>query len=111
MKEDPKWACPKCGAGAGEHGRKPTALCSSHKECGGLICECDVEDEGPQVEDDDHGMYANPCKYANCYHCGWGGQFPAPAAVRKWKAAQKINPSTLTGWQKEAWEAGWRPQK
>lgn len=85
-----EWKCPKCGAGAGDHGRGE-CVTDRGMGCEGLICECD--DHGSK----DHGEHPNnPCPNANCYHCGWGGTLPVPEYKFK-------------GWAKKAWEAGWRP--
>lgn len=85
-----KWACPKCGAKPDIHSKK----CSSHNGCClGFVCECDDSQDGEHGETHD-----DPCKFANCYCCGWGGTFPVPDFK-------------LTGWAKKAWDAGWRPPK
>ena len=70
MKNEEKWACPKCGADANEHGK---GVCSAPGGgvCMGFICECEGD------SDDKHGTEAEPCPLATCYHCGWGGQFPS----------------------------------
>jgi hypothetical protein len=89
-----KWACPKCGAGAGAHGTKPGELCDGDENgpaCQGLICECEedcAEDHGETFDD--------PCKSASCYHCGWGGTVPK-------------KPKGLQAWEKTALAAGWSP--
>lgn len=92
MADKTKWACPKCGADANEHGDKKKSICGdSRGGCMGFICECESD------TDSDHGdSPATACPNANCYHCGWGGTFP-PA------------PLNLKGWAKTAWAAGWRP--
>jgi hypothetical protein len=84
------WACPKCGAGAGEHGKGGEDGCISHHDtCDGLICEC------PEDSMDGHGEYLDdPCPCANCYHCGWGGKLPK-------------KPKGLAAWEVKALEAGW----
>lgn len=84
------WACPKCGAKPDHHGKGGADACLEESTiCQGLICEC--EDEGG----DDHGeTFAEPCRHANCYHCGWGGTVPQ-------------RPKGLQAWEKKAPEAGW----
>lgn len=77
-----KWACPKCGADAGKHGKGGRDECQyargSLTECGGFICECDDDGGGT------HGTtLKDPCPQANCYHCGWGGTYPTKAHVAK----------------------------
>lgn len=85
-----KWACPKCGAVANEHGKGECQDEQGHTGCLGFICEC----EGDQAND--HGeSFSDPCKYANCYHCGWGGTFPK-------------KPNGLATWEKKALDAGWK---
>jgi hypothetical protein len=87
-----RWQCPKCGAPAGGHGK---GACQSGDLCEGIICEC--EDDG--FLSDDHGeSFSNPCKNANCYHCGWGGTIP-------------LKPRGLQAWEKKALEGGWTPPK
>lgn len=67
-----KWACPKCGADANEHGKgECMARSGGAGACMGFICECEGD------SDDKHGTEAEPCPLATCYHCGWGGQFPS----------------------------------
>ena len=87
-----KWACPKCGAEAQEHGKGGVSKCmSAPLSCEGLLCECE---EDTAVG---HGnTLADPCRNANCYHCGWGGTFP--------RAPKKAAP-----WEKKALAAGWVP--
>lgn len=85
------WGCPKCGAGASGHGKGP---CRSRTVaiCEGFICECEGDQESTHGE-----SLADPCRAANCYHCGWGpGKFP--------KA-----PRGLAPWEKKALSAGWTP--
>jgi hypothetical protein len=85
------WACPKCGAGAGAHGKGGSEKCVNRRgsSCAGLICEC--EDDAT----DGHGeFFDDPCKHANCYHCGWGGTVPK-------------KPKGLQAWETKALEAGW----
>jgi len=60
-------------------------------QCMGLICECPEGDI-----DDAHGTLVEPCKNAACYHCGWGGSFPAPT-------------KGLQAWERRAMAAGWTP--
>ncbi len=87
-----KWACPKCGAEANEHGKGGLEKCQSNSHsCMGFICECEEE------TDEAHGTtFDDPCREANCYHCGWGGTFP-------------IKPKGLQAWEKKALDAGWTP--
>lgn len=89
-----KWACPKCGADANAHGKGGADKCRKNqygRECQGFLCECESD------ASEDHGeSHEDPCPEANCYHCGWGGQFP-------------MKPLKLKGWAKTAWDAGWRP--
>ena len=88
-----KWACPKCGAPAGGHGKGGGDRCneSSGRECQGFLCECDCD------TDDGHGeSHADPCHCASCYHCGWGGTFPPPL-------------KGILPWEKKALAAGWTP--
>lgn len=92
--QDP-WKCPKCSAAANKCGKEVPHTddgipCSGR--CMGLICDCD------HTTSKNHGTDADPCQNANCYHCGWGGTVPMPA-------------KKLVGWQKKAWDAGWRPPK
>lgn len=96
MKEE--WKCPECGAKPNKHGKGGNTACQYREgrigSCEGLICECDG-DTGK-----DHGQIkSDVCENARCYHCGWGGRMPPTA----------IDPSKLRGWQKKAWDAGWRP--
>lgn len=88
-----KWVCPKCGAGAHEHGKGGREKClSNHSLCDGFVCECDAE-----YDDPDHGAtFEKPCRAANCYHCGWGGVFPP-------------KPKGMQAWEKKALDAGWMP--
>lgn len=90
-----EWKCPRCEAPANACGKDKPHLFNGHvcneKHCSGFLCECDhdtAESHGETADD--------PCKNANCYHCGWGGEFPLP-------------PFKLKGWAKKAWDAGWRP--
>jgi hypothetical protein len=90
-----KWACPKCGADANKHGKGGVEKCtdriSGTQQCLGFICECENDTE------DSHGTTVDdPCREANCYHCGWGGTFP-------------VMPKGLQAWEKKALEAGWSP--
>ena len=91
-----KWACPKCEAGANEHGEGGGEKCLEQRRnneiCQGFLCECD--DDG---EDEEHGLtHAKACPDANCYHCGWGGTFPQM-------------PKKAAPWEKKALAAGWIP--
>jgi hypothetical protein len=90
MKYD--WKCPKCKVGANDCGTKPTSMCdgkAGEAQCMGFICECEHE------TDADHGTtLRDPCRNANCYHCGWGGTYPK-------------QPKGLKAWEKKALEAGW----
>jgi hypothetical protein len=94
-----EFRCPKCGAPPHKHGKGGAEKCQERtvaSDCEGLICECDSEDE-PCSGEDDHGTsFANPCRNANCYHCGWGGTIPA-------------KPKGLEAWEKKALAAGWTP--
>lgn len=104
----PDWKCPKCGAPANDHGKGGADEChdpSRSTGCMGLICECDGD------VNDDHGSYEKPCPEARCYHCRWAGQLPSAKDIAKHKRESKLDPKTLTGWQREAWDAGWRPTK
>lgn len=94
-----KWACPRCGADANEHGKGGEERCKQDARlrnagaspCEGFLCLCDGDEAGAS----DHGEnYANPCTEAHCYHCEWGGTFPA-------------QPKGLEAWEKKALEAGW----
>ena len=90
---DAIWSCPRCGAKANKCGKGGREACKYLEgvegDCNGFLCECDVDGEL-------HGMtLLDQCQEANCYHCGWGGQFPLS--------------NELKGWQKKAWDAGWRP--
>ena len=89
------WACPRCGAEPGDHGKGGRDKCAQEaKACEGFLCECD-DDGGPG-----HGeSYADPCPNANCYHCDWGGTFPPPP----------FSVSKLPSWAKKAWAEGWLP--
>lgn len=92
------WACPKCGATVVKHGRGGPGACQyrQSKSCMGFLCEClDNGEEGTDTAT--HGdSYLEPCRHANCYHCGWGGVFPKP-------------PGKMPPWAKKAIEAGWMP--
>lgn len=92
------WACPKCGAKANKHGRGGIDVCQSMTRimCGGFLCAClDHDIEGTDTPT--HGeSYADPCRFARCEHCGWGGTFPKP-------------PSKWPPWTKKALAAGWSP--
>lgn len=90
MKKIP-WRCPVCNAPANAHGKMATAICDRGSSCMGLICECEFDTEKGHGESID-----DRCQNAACYHCGWGGTFPPP-------------PIKLKGWEKKAWDAGWRP--
>lgn len=86
-----EWRCPACEAPANKHGKMPMAICKRSSSCMGFICECE-DDTG-----EGHGESLDErCPNATCYHCGWGGTFPP-------------QPMKLTGWEKKAWDAGWRP--
>lgn len=104
----PEWKCPRCEATPDAHGNKPYhEFCTgegTENMCMGFICEC-------ESTTGECGTYNNVCPEANCHHCGWGGQFPSKVAVKAWKAVNKLDPKKLTGWKKEAWDAGWRPTK
>lgn len=87
-----KWACPQCGSEPEKHGKGGASKCDydRHGSCVGFLCECDDHDS-----DRDHGMtFSDPCPNANCYHCGWGGEFP-------------VKPKGIQPWEKKALEAGW----
>lgn len=91
MKTVFKWECPKCGAEANECGDEKKRT-SHHldEHCAGFICECDTDTE-------EHGTtLSDPCREAQCYHCGWCGTYPRP-------------PLGLQAWEKKALEAGWTP--
>lgn len=66
----PKWACPRCGAGANECGKEIAHLhtgepCNDER-CNGFLCECDWDTS------EEHGQtLSDRCANANCYHCGW----------------------------------------
>ncbi len=86
-----KWACPRCTAPANNHGKGGEEKCMNRHSgaCSGFICDCDEDTTK------DHGVtFDDPCPQANCYHCGWGGEFPA-------------KPTGLKPWEKKALEAGW----
>lgn len=91
-----EWKCPRCQAEANACGKKiehklDGGYCLSGKNCMGFICDCD-HDTG-----DDHGItLADRCPNANCYHCGWGGEFPKM-------------PGKMPAWAKKALDAGWKP--
>jgi len=90
-----KWACPKCGAEPGKHGKGGDSKCEYTQGggggCCGFLCECDGDDTP------EHGSsYADPCGNAVCYHCGWYGVFP------------KL-PGKLPAWAKKALAEGWTP--
>ena len=88
--EKVKWACPKCGSDANNHSDTYSAFCKGG-HCMGFLCECE---EG-EYESESHGKtYADPCKNAVCYHCGWNGKFP------------KL-PKGLVPWEKNALNLGW----
>lgn len=90
--------CPKCGAKPQKHG---SGACQDNpNDCEGFICECgDYLDNLVAVEKEDHGeTFSNPCHFAHCYHCGWGGTFPK-------------KPKGLLPWEKKALEAGWTPSE
>lgn len=90
-----EWNCPKCGAGANEHGAGGRDKCNEGAtSCQGFICECDPRDNAASEQDDHGTSLTNPCREANCYHCGWGGTFPK-------------NPKGLQTWEKKALDAGW----
>ncbi len=86
-----EFACPKCGTTPRGCTGKATLSCDSRlATCGGFICEC--AEEGA-----DHGhTFADVCRDARCYHCGWRGTFP-------------VKPKGLQAWEKKALEAGWSP--
>jgi len=91
------WKCPQCGATATKHGKggKDECLSGNSTSCSGFLCECDCDDIGEY-----HGQVESDiCEEARCYHCEWVGRMPP----------KKSNSSKLKGWQKKAWEAGWRP--
>lgn len=85
-----KWACPRCGAPANKHGKGGAAECKApYAECTGFLCQCDGTGRY-------HGLSLDEqCAYALCDHCGWWGEFPECPPLK--------------GWQKTAWDAGWRP--
>ncbi len=84
--------CPRCGAEPQKHGKG--RCLQDTTTCDGLICECDPRDD-PKVDDDDHGdTFTNPCRFANCYHCGWGGTVP-------------VKPKGMQAWERKALDAGW----
>ena len=90
-----KWACPKCGAPSNGHGKGGGGSCINGRgtTCEGFVCECPSDGSGT------HGTHEDPCLEANCYHCGWGGEFPPPG----------FDPKKLKGWAKTAFAAGWKP--
>lgn len=92
---DNKWECPKCGTGAsgGAHGKGECYSSNAPTGCDGLICDCEDDCE------ESHGLvFADPCRNARCYHCGWGGTLP-------------VKPKGLAPWEKKALAAGWTPPK
>lgn len=95
-----EWACPKCGAEPEKHGKGGKEKCLSEYEttCYGFVCEClDNGVEGADTEE--HGTaLADPCRWAACHHCGWGGTFPP-------------RPKRLPPWARKALDAGWSPPK
>lgn len=97
------WECPNCGAAYNKCGRikgvKPRNgfrvddLDHVQGSCEGLICECEFDTT------EEHGtVHSDPCKTANCYHCGWGGTMPP-------------RPKNLKPWERKAIDAGWSPPK
>lgn len=87
------WKCPKCTAQHDKCG-KGDCMGGVGRKCGGLVCECECS------TDDEHGLtHDDPCPYASCYHCGWGGTIPSPM----------FNPAKLKGWAKKAYDSGWKP--
>lgn len=92
------WACPKCGIDAmGKHKRTlKLRACTDYagteaKRCSGFLCECDMD-----VESGHGDTLQDPCKNAQCYHCGWLGQWPP-------------TPTKMKPWEKKALETGWKP--
>ena len=92
-----KWACPKCGAAANEHGKGGAGDCKDWRPgrsyCNGFLCECDGDTGTTHGE-----SLAEPCPDARCYHCNWAGEFPKP-------------PAKAQAWEKKALAAGWTPPK
>jgi len=108
-----EWACPKCGMNeTGDHTPERTAsdciasLSDDGAHCAGFIClclECDdancacKNNKSNDHDAPDHGeSAATACQHASCYHCGWGGIWPAP-------------PADAAEWEHTALEAGWTP--
>ena len=87
------WKCPNCEAVANECGDREKAM-RPHEPggCSGIVCECEEGYEGPLHGEDE----SDPCPFANCHHCGWGGTLPQPKYKYK-------------GWAKKAYDHGWRP--
>lgn len=71
--------------------------------------------DGPEVKSNDHGQTeTNPCRNSKCGHCGWSGIYPANGleivlGSLETPSAAPIDPSALSGWEKKAFEAGWKP--
>lgn len=89
-----KWACPGCGAPPHKCGKgECESTIQFDGSCEGFVCECACDTAK------DHGKtFADPCRDAHCYHCGWGGTFPK-------------KPKGLQPWEKQALDAGWAPPK
>jgi hypothetical protein len=92
------WKCPKCGAKPDEHGKGGRDRCKytggGPGGCVGFLCECEDEERNSMKGHGD--SFDNRCLEANCYHCGWGGEFPP--------VLRKLKP-----WEKLALAAGWKP--
>ena len=77
MSDKIKWACPRCEAPYGFHGKGKCRPPGS-KRCHGLCCEC----ESPGANRLDHGETENnACTKTECTHCGWKGTMPAAGAM------------------------------
>lgn len=116
-----KWRCPRCFAPEQQHGRGPCKWRDTDHGyyCDGFLCHCEIDGA---IEDINHGFDAtNPCKTAQCHHCGWRGQFPpngldvitgmldVAVSAETSPITYNFKPEDLKGWAKQAWDAGWRP--